>query len=1181
MSRRLAAILLTDIVGSTETWTQLRPDYKAFRAEHKRRVRTIIERFDSDPQPTGDGFQAILGSVVDAIECACLIQQDLARQNADAAAEPGRAIRVRIMLHAAELWLDPDGEPVTMAFPVLSRLEAHTGAGEITCTAVFEELAREHFLPHRFSNRRSASGKGLPHQLDFWTVNWDESLPQARQLSMPRALGGELDLFLGRAREIGELFAHLEVAGRGSAQFVEIQGPPGIGKTTLVRHFARQAFDADQALILHGRCSTSMTAPFQPFSEALQGFAELAGSHKELLGPGSAVLEDFLGTTADDALDPTTGPQPRADSSAELFDAVAGWLAANARERPILFCIDDLHNADRSTLAMLNHIVRSEDCTRMLFVITARSTTADWSAAYREWLPDLPPRGRSTISLPGLGLKDVNDALDARRNLAGDRPLRPLAERIWRYTAGNPLYLSSFLATPGALDAFESGRDPTSVEEPDVPNRIRELTAVRLRALPTDVQRVASYAAIFGRQFTADELSDAIHMDPAGVAGALRQLVASGLLLAEDHGPGLLYSFSHQILRDAVTAVDGLEDSDGLREMHLELGDHLESRDPAAASIHLAHADDAGTLRRAAAAAAAAAEQAANTFAYALAAEHISRELALLERVWALSNPELATTDSDAARSARVHHDLAQFARRFDLGMAMKHAGDPDASRMLLSLAEDAEATLEFLNAQSLAADGDTTILNTQSLAKDGDTTILDGLRELAGRAVHASLKNSWADTGRVDQRTVEMLRRAISRLERDTAGASAPRGRSLKGMTARLSAALASELSFSGSAADRDERERRSTAAVDITRGLMEEAVGTRDEARAIGDHSRTLERRHGVITEPTGLLDRLQLIEELEVLQGRIDNPRREFGALSLAYWTRMEIGDVVEASKRLDRMLEIADSLDEGRLHALARHWESLRCTHNGHLDEALRLADEALELKERIGDPDAEVLFVGLSYLPHLHRGTLPTLLDRMNKCVDRVPGLVAIKAGISVAHLQSGGGGVDAARRAIDAVGLEDHFGEVAHNDLLVVLALLSLSCSAAGDLERLQLVRDELRDFRFIGPDRTDPGDLADHRYIFNGTSSFGSVTHYLGVADAALGDFDAAEEMFSTAVEHNRRLGAPALVAESECAWAEMLADPRGPRDLARAGAKARTAFDVGVQLGLSKVVERADRLI
>ena len=77
------------------------------------------------------------------------------------------------------------------------------------------------------------------------------------------------------------------------------------------------------------------------------------------------------------------------------------------------------------------------------------------------------------------------------------------------------------------------------------------------------------------------------------------------------------------------------------------------------------------------------------------------------------------------------------------------------------------------------------------------------------------------------------------------------------------------------------------------------------------------------------------------------------------------------------------------------------------------------------------------------------------------------------------------------------------------------------------------------------------------------------AVCHYLGVADHLAGRHDDAERWFAEALQIHQQLRSPPLAAETQAAWAAMLADRNEHDDHARARVMAHTAFDAAVAGG------------
>src|ERR1700710_2455536 len=90
----------------------------------------------------------------------------------------------------------------------------------------------------------------------------------------------------GRAAELEKLGALLPRAEGEGRRVALIAGEPGVGKSRLVREFARAAADSG-ALVLYGACDAAARAPYGPFVEALDRLTrvtapdELRGAERE------------------------------------------------------------------------------------------------------------------------------------------------------------------------------------------------------------------------------------------------------------------------------------------------------------------------------------------------------------------------------------------------------------------------------------------------------------------------------------------------------------------------------------------------------------------------------------------------------------------------------------------------------------------------------------------------------------------------------------------------------------------------------------------------------------------------------------------------------------------------------------------------------------------------------------
>ena len=169
------------------------------------------------------------------------------------------------------------------------------------------------------------------------------------------------EAFIGRAAELDVLDAALRRAEVGDGSIVLVAGEPGIGKSSLIDHFATTA-PARGARVAWGRCWEAGGAPaYWPFVQAMRAIVrdvdietvrpwmDSGGSE---LGQILPEVRTSLGESTPSAtFDPDT---PRF----VLFDAVASFLRAVASASPLVVALDDVHGADTPSLLLLEFLAR-------------------------------------------------------------------------------------------------------------------------------------------------------------------------------------------------------------------------------------------------------------------------------------------------------------------------------------------------------------------------------------------------------------------------------------------------------------------------------------------------------------------------------------------------------------------------------------------------------------------------------------------------------------------------------------------------------------------------------------------------------------------------------------------------------------------------------------------------------
>src|SRR5438128_4239663 len=165
--RKLAAIMLTDMVGYVALSQRDDKLAQELLEEHRRLLREIFPQFNGTEIKTiGDAFLVEFNSALEAAQCAMAIQRALAKRNADAPAE--RQIQVRIGIHIGDV-VHRGGDVYGDGVNIASRIEPLASAGGI-CVSMGVERQIRNALEARFEKLAPTELKNISVPMDLFRI---------------------------------------------------------------------------------------------------------------------------------------------------------------------------------------------------------------------------------------------------------------------------------------------------------------------------------------------------------------------------------------------------------------------------------------------------------------------------------------------------------------------------------------------------------------------------------------------------------------------------------------------------------------------------------------------------------------------------------------------------------------------------------------------------------------------------------------------------------------------------------------------------------------------------------------------------------------------------------------------------------------------------------------------------
>ncbi|AUY47781.1 LuxR family transcriptional regulator [Streptomyces sp. CB01881] len=353
---------------------------------------------------------------------------------------------------------------------------------------------------------------------------------------------------VGRKNEIALLERILRTLQDDSGHAVFVSGEAGIGKSRLAEECARQAADLGLP-VLRGRGSPSGAGtPFRPLMEALGSGLRRTGP------PQNPELVPYRPALARVVPEWRTADAPgRPDCVVELAEALLRLLAVLGREAGCVLVLEDLHDADSETLAVLEYLVDNVAGLPVLLLSTLRPEAG---AAFDLLQAAERRRAASVFALGPLGEPDVRDLAAGCLGVPADGVPADVVDRLAEVGGGNPYLVEELLAEMagnGSLRRDGAGWRVAGDLAATVPASVVRTYAGRAGRLDPPARELVVLAALLGPRFSAGTVQLITGHDDRRMFAGLRALVEAELVVPDRTVPDG-YAFRHALIGEALLA---------------------------------------------------------------------------------------------------------------------------------------------------------------------------------------------------------------------------------------------------------------------------------------------------------------------------------------------------------------------------------------------------------------------------------------------------------------------------------------------------------------------------------------------------------------------------------------------------------------------------------------------------
>jgi len=585
--RRQLTVMFCDLVGSTALSARLDPeDLREIISAYHRAVRQVIvecggliARYMGDgvlvyfgyPQAHEDDAERAVRAGLAAIDAVDRIDVNSVKLQARVGIATGLVVVGDLIGEGLAQEQSVVGETPNLA----ARLQA---LAEPNTVVIAESTHRLVGALFEYRDLGAVKVKGIAPSVSAW-----QPLRPSVVASRFEALRGTvLSGLVGRDEEVNLLLHRWERAKAGDGQIILVSGEAGIGKSRVTAALMER-LRAEPALHVRYFCSPyHQDSALYPFVDELGRAAGLTRgdpataklSKLEALAARAAptdedvaFLADLLSLSAPERHPlPNLSPQRKKERSME---ALLRQIEGLARQKPLLIVFEDAHWIDPTSRELLDLAVERIRNLPVMLVVTFRP----------EFQP--PWIGQPRVGVLVLSRLDRRDRRALVLQLTAGKALPDeVVDQIADRGDGVPLFVEELTKSVLESGLLREEADRYVLEHAvpplAIPTSLHDSLMARLDRLGS-VRRVAQIGAAIGREFSYVLLLAVSALSDDELQAALARLVASELILERGTPPDAVYAFKHTLVQDVAHA-SLLRDA--RQELHAQIAQALEAHSP-------------------------------------------------------------------------------------------------------------------------------------------------------------------------------------------------------------------------------------------------------------------------------------------------------------------------------------------------------------------------------------------------------------------------------------------------------------------------------------------------------------------------------------------------------------------------------------------------------------------------